>query len=55
MSVNKIQQFIWSKKENAIINNTMPNREWPNTQEAARHNNISFIPYNYVDPNKINL
>jgi HAD superfamily hydrolase (TIGR01549 family) len=26
-----------------------------NDLEAASHNNISFIPYNYVDPNKINL
>ena len=26
-----------------------------NDLEAASHNNISFIPYNYVDPNVINL
>lgn len=26
-----------------------------NDLEAARHNDISFIPYNYVDPDKINL
>lgn len=45
MSVNKIQQFIWSKKENAIINNTMPNREWPNTQDLEPWYEINHAFY----------
>ena len=45
MSVNKIQQFIWSKKEKAIINNTMPNGEWPNTQDLEPWYEINHAFY----------
>lgn len=33
MSVNRIQQFIWSDKNKRIINNHLGSGEWPNTQD----------------------
>jgi N-acylneuraminate cytidylyltransferase len=33
MSVNRIQQFIWSDKEKCVINTDRTVNPWPNTQD----------------------
>lgn len=33
VSVNKIQNFIWNKDENKVVNNFNKHNKWPNTQD----------------------
>jgi CMP-N-acetylneuraminic acid synthetase len=33
VSVNKLQNFIWNKDKNTVVNNFSKNNKWPNTQD----------------------
>jgi N-acylneuraminate cytidylyltransferase len=59
MSVTKIQQFIWSKEDNRVINNSCANSRWPQTQDLVPLYEINHAFYinskvNYSDRIGIN-
>jgi N-acylneuraminate cytidylyltransferase len=54
MSVTKVQQFIWSKEERKVINNTCSYSRWPQTQDLTPLYEINHAFYinskvNYFD------